>query len=267
MKSAFEQYVTTIGTNGTMSFPVLDASNGGLPLLVVGPGYARNGVRFFVRMPTREEASQYPAPMNVDRKSVRFEAVMLYLSAPMPLHYTVEFTRVISGTERGRMKKHPAHLWCPDNDSAIYPANKITIPTMKCEDMIEFEGTSYWFNAKERESRRERRNPLYWPPPPEPPPPVRTVQTISLMLLVKMHWIPMSSVAMRKNVRVVEGSPIDWVSSGTPPEPIPAERVIEPSAQPDPGSHSTNAESSPSAPADSEQQSWAASSPKPKKKL
>lgn len=261
-RSAFEQYVTTVGTNGTMSFPVLDAASGGLPLLVVGPDYQRNGIRFFVKMPDREEAMRLPAPMKYDRSTVTFEPVMLYLDGPLPPHCTMKFHRVISGKERGKLKKKPAHLWEPQDATAIYPANTLQMPTLRCSDVIEFEGVSYWFNARESKRRTPKRNIFHWPPPPEPPPPVKMANPVSLMLLVKMHWIP--KAAKRKSFRVVEGSPVDWVSTPGAPEPVAAERMMNPT--PDPGSRGASSGEDPAGSPDSDEQSWASSARPPKRR-
>jgi len=259
--SAFEQYVTTVGTNGTMSFPVLDAASGGLPLLIVGPNFTRNGIRFFVKMPDREEAMRLPAPLKYDRSTVTFEPVMLYLDGPLPPHCTMKFHRVVAGTERGKLKKKPAHLWEPQDATAIYPANQIQMPTMRCSDVIQFEGVSYWFNARERDRSGSKKNIFHWPPPPEPPPPVKMSHPVSLMLLVKMHWIPKTN--QRKSFRVVNGSPIDWASTPGAPEPVDAERMMNPT--PGPGSHEASSAGAPGGSPGSDEQSWASSGHPPKK--
>lgn len=262
MKSVFENYVTTVGTNGTMSFPLLDAQSGGLPLLVVGPDFTRNTIRFFVKMPDLEEAMRLPAPMKYDRSTVTFEPVMLYLDGPLPPHCTMKFHRVVCGKERGKLNKAPAHLWEPQNETAIYPANRVQAPTMRCGNTIEFEGVSFWFNSREQDRKKEpKRNIFHWPPPPEPPPPVKMTHPVSLMLLVKMHWIPKGS--QKKSFRIVNGSPVDWAGTPMTRDPIEAERVMDPVATP--GSHGANDEEDHEEYPGFSEPSWAASSRVPRK--
>jgi hypothetical protein len=220
--SGFERFVTTVGTNGTMVFPLLDARNAGIPTFIVGPSYRRNGIRFYARMPSVDEAERLPSPMGYDRRSVTFEPVLLYIDGPLPPHCTGEFHRVMSGKNRGKMDKKPLHKWYPLEDTAIYPAAQINIPTLRPDETIEFEGSSYWYNPKQATRTVSQRPSMYRPySQPEPPPSIESQRPVSLMLLVKLKWLP--NDVKKKNIQVVEGSPIDFVN---PPQPLAPEAPV-----------------------------------------
>lgn len=224
----FDSFVTTVGTNGTISFPLRDAGTAHIPTLRVGPQYRRNAVRFFAKMPTKEEASRLPAPLKCDRSSVTFEPVMLYIGGPLPPHCTAMFTRVLAGKNRGKMSKKPIHQWAPQTDSLIYPAATIQLPALRPEEAIEFEGVSWWYNARPpRAGQRQRLNPFAYPLPPEPPPDIDSLHPVQLMLLVRMKFLPRT--VGKKKFRVVQGSPVDWNAQPTSINPeSPAPEVFHP---------------------------------------
>lgn len=225
----FDTFVTTVGTNGTITFPLQDAANAQIPVLPIGPHYRRNPFRFFVKMPSKEEAEKLPAPLRFDRKTVTFEPLQLYIGGPLPPHCTAKFTRVMSGTYKGKINKKPLHQWTTQVDTTIYPAAPIELPALRPGEIIEFEGVSWWYNARPpRAGQRVRTNPFAYPQPPEPPPNIAMRMPVHLMLLVKMKWLPKE--VRRKNIRVVQGSPIDWTVSPSAISPeAPAPEVQTPS--------------------------------------
>lgn len=228
----FDSFITTVGTNGTLTFPLRDAANASITTLRVGPGFRRNPIRFFAKMPTKEESIKLPAPLTSDRDSVTFEPIMLYIGGPLPPHGTAKFSRILGGDHRGKINKHPLHRWQPQEDTTIYPASSIEIPSLRPGENIEFEGVSWWWNTQEprRGTRREQPHPFAFPLPPEPPPNVAMMMPVNLMLLVRMKWLP-KEIA-KKHFRVVKGSPVSWTQTPMPMNPeAPAPDIPEPAQE------------------------------------
>jgi hypothetical protein len=227
----FDNFVTTVGTNGTITFPLRDAENSGITTLRVGPGYRRTPIRFFVKMPSREEAAKLPAPLKSDRETVTFEPLLLYVGGPLPPHCTAKFTRVLGGDHRGKIKKKPLHHWSPLEDTTIYPAAPIELPSLRPGEAIEFEGVSWFFNARPpRAGQQQRINPFAYPLPPETPPDIAMRQPVHLMLLVKMKWLPKEMGKSR--FRVVQGSPVGVGTTPTAATPeAPAPEIPTPSQE------------------------------------
>jgi hypothetical protein len=224
----FEQFITTVGTNGTLTLSLLDAETGGIPALVAGPGYRRNPIRFFAKMPNLKEAERLPAPLRCDRKTVSFAPISIVLDSPLPPHYTASFHRMIGGKEKGSLAKRAVHMWSPLEDTALYPAIAIRMPSIKPGETIEIEGVSYWYN--ERRTRRQN-NPYHYPLPAESPPPVISRMPVSLRILIKMTWLPMETG--KKRIQVVDGSPLQESPYAFPMDPPRNEADHEPISMPE----------------------------------
>ena len=218
----FEPFVTTVGTNGTITLPLLDEKTGGIPIMKIGPHHSRNGIRYYVKMPSKEDALHLPAPLNADPESVTFEAVLVYTDGPLPPHSTAHFFRVYGGKEKGKISKKPIHRWQPRADTSIYPANDVRIPHLRPSDTIEFEGVSYFYNPKQQSNKS---NPFHWPLPSVPAPDVTSEHAVMIMLLVRMHWLPKDNP--KKRFRVVKGSPVDWSSTPVAATPTAENPVVE----------------------------------------
>jgi len=230
----FDSFVTTVGSNGTMTLPLRDATNAGITTLHVGPLYRRNPVRFFAKMPTLEEATRLPCPLKNDRNSITFDPLFVYLGGPLPPHCTVEFGRVMSGKNRGKMNKKPVHRWNPLEETVIYPAATIQIATLRPSETIELEGVSWWYNAKPPRAG-QRNHSFMYPLPAEPPPQTRSMHPVQLMLLVRLKWLPKES--SRKQFRVVKGSPLDHTAPSMPLNPeAPAPEIPQPAQDSEPSS-------------------------------
>lgn len=222
----YEPFITTIGTNGTITMPLLDAKTGGPPILVIGPVYKRNAFRFFAKMPSLEDAAQLPAPITADRMTVSYEPLLVYQDGPLPPHATGHIYRVVAGREKGKMPKKDFHLWDPDENTAIYPAAKIRIPTLKPDEVIEFEGVSHFFNPETPKYSQKGKplNPFHWVVMPEDPPAVELHAAMMFRLLVKLHFLPLRH--SKKRYHVVEGNPVQWAHA-----PVTPPRETEPEHQ------------------------------------
>ncbi len=228
---AFQPFVTTVGADGTLVIPLTDASNAGITVLIVGPGYKRNGVRYFVKMPDLKEARRnLPVPIGYNRDSVTFEPKALVVSAPLPAHCTIAFVRIRHGSEKGKITKKAAHLWSPLDETALYPAATIQIPPLSPGETLDIEGTTYWFNDRNYR-KRQSKSPLHIPHPPEPPPEVKSLLPGSFQLLVKLHWLP--NELRKRSFTYVSGSPLGGTpqsgSVGTEPAPT----FVDPEEEPD----------------------------------
>lgn len=219
--AAFQPFVTTVGADGTMVMPLSDASSSGIPILIVGPGYSRNAVRYFVTMPDKEEAVRHlPVPIGYNRESVTFEPRALIVSGPLPFHCTVMFIRIRAGSDKGKISKKAAHLWSPLDNTALWPAIPLNMPPLSPGETLDFQGTSYWYNDSNYKNRKAK-SVLTFPLPPEPPPQVLTKMPASLQLLVKLHWLPNDT--RKRQFSFVNGSPIGHESdtrqadTGAPP--------------------------------------------------
>jgi hypothetical protein len=217
--NTFHHLSATVGTNGTLTLPLCDASTGGSPIIVVGPAYRRNPARYFASMPNIEEAEKLPTPLGYDKKSVSFQPTIVILDGPLSPHCTVQFVRVICGNERGKITKRALHSWTPLNDTSIYPSAAIQISPLKPGDTLELEGVGYWIRTQYGENRK--RNAYRLPSISEPPPQVRTRHVVHLQVLIKMSWLP---IQQGRGVRVVNGSPLDWPRSPDPLDSTPAQQ-------------------------------------------
>lgn len=211
-RNTFHHLSATVGTNGTLTLPLCDSNTAGPPMMVVGPGYRRNNIRYYTSMPNIEEADRLPAPLGYDKRTVSFQPTMIILDGPLSANYTVEFVRITAGGERGKLAKRPLHRWTPLNDTSIYPAQTIQILSLKPGDTIEFEGVSYW-TREQNGGRTPKKNRFKLPTMNQHPPQVPTKQVVHLQIVVKMSWLP-----QRKNtgMRIVHGSPLDWPRAPSP---------------------------------------------------
>ena len=183
-------------------------------MLMVGPSYRRNPVRYFATMPNIEEAENLPAPLGYDKRSVSFQPIIVILDGPLSHGCTVEFIRILCKGERGKISKKPLHQWSPLDDTSIYPAQAIQIAPLKPGDTLELEGVSYWVRAQKRSQRKKGNFQL--PAMTETPPQITTRSVVHLQVLIKMSWLPTSK---SRGFRVVNGSPLDWPR---PPSPAQA---------------------------------------------
>ena len=226
--AALSPFVTTVGTDQTLTKPLLDAETGGVTRLCYGPEYRRHNLRFFIRMPSLKEAETLPVPMGHDRSSVTFEPYMLVMPNPMPSSVTAEFYRIIGPEGPGKVGKRKLHLWTPEIDTAIYPSLVIHMPTMKPDDTLELHGTSFWHNP-----RRRARSPqafVDYPPGWDPPPPVTTYTPLQILVMIRMKWLP--NGRQRHRTDYVHGSPLHAPAPPAPPlYGEPERQRIEPGAE------------------------------------
>lgn len=199
---------TSVSTNGMLAVPLLDAETTGMSCLAVGPERRRNVVRWFCKMPDAMAAEAFPTPMGRDRKSISFEPLMLVLDSQLPPHMTGSITRVTCGKEVGKVKKIEIHRWSPQIESGIHPVNSVEAGSLRPGEIIEFEGVSWWYSTKER-GHKEFHFLL-----PERPPEIRTRMPVSIRLLMKLRWLPLSMA--NKNIRIVDGDPLGEVQPIAP---------------------------------------------------
>lgn len=221
----FERFVTTVGTNGTIAMPLFD-SEGGIPLMRIGPGFDRNSVRFFVKMPELDDVGHLPAPMNADRKTVTFEPRFVFINSPIPMNCEAKFTRIISGKEKGKMTKKEISKWQANQETTIYPAANISMAALRPGDTIELEGVSYFKRERIKsyaERKREKKNLFAWSGGGNAPPPNAEMRhPIGMVLLVKLNYLPKTGA--RKKYRVVEGSPLTWSNAPQAQDPDDSEK-------------------------------------------
>lgn len=189
----------SVSTNGMLAIPLLDAETAGTCCLAVGPLHRRNAFRWFCKMPEMMEAEALPTPMGRDRTSITFEPLMLVLDSPLPPHMTACITRTTRGKEVARVKKVELHKWKPAIETGIYPVNIVEAASMRPGEIIEFEGVSWWYSQKEKGNKRHFL-------PPERLPEMRTRMPVSLRLLMKLRWLPLSTA--NRNIRIVDGDPL-----------------------------------------------------------
>lgn len=201
MNQALEPFIHTVGTDGTLTLPLLDAKTNGIVQLVSGPLYARNALRFYVRMPSLKESCQYPRPMQYDPDTIRFEPKMLLFNTWLPSDITGHLYR-ISGPEGGqKLAKTKFHHWTPNEETIIYPAIRIQYPFLKPEQILEFEGVSYWKNPLN--NRKSKSTQGVCPVNQY----VKNHVPVQFLMIVKFSWLPRKSVTSPR-VHYVKGSPL-----------------------------------------------------------
>lgn len=212
----FEQFVTTVGTNGTITMPLVDAKTGGTATIVTGPGLHRNGLRYFSRMPKLEECDNIPAPMSADRSSITFHPTLLYIDGPLPPNATCSIFNVHSNGEKGKISKLPIHEWTAVKETGIYPARPFSASFLKPGQIIEFDGTSWFLNPRPTRGKKAANNALnwHWSPIRMEPPAVKIVSPLRLLLMLEVSFLP--KTGDRKRFKCVEGSPIDFVQTTDP---------------------------------------------------
>jgi hypothetical protein len=206
-------FVTTVGTDQTMSMPLLDAETGGITRLISGPDYRRNSLRYFLRMPDKDEAEKLPCPMGFDRNSITFEPYLIVAPNPIPDCVTAQFYRITGPEGRGKIGKRKIHLWQSQIDTGIYPCHPIQIHSLRPGQTMEIEGNSFWFNPR----RTRRAGQVYVAASPEwsPAPPIKTFVPFQLLVMVKMKWLP-KNVA-KGHTEYVHGSPLQAPAPAPPP--------------------------------------------------
>jgi hypothetical protein len=209
--------VTTVGTDQTLTKPLLDADTGGVTRLCAGPEYRRHNLRFFLRMPSEDEAEKLPCPMGFDRKSVTFEPYMLVLPNPLPHNVTAQFYRINTPDGRGKIGKRKLHLWHPEVDTAIYPSLAVNVGSLQPGQPLELHGTSYWYNPRSgrRTTRQSTQTFVNAAPDWMPPPPVVTYSPFQILVMIRMKWLP--ATAQDHRTEYVSGSPIHAPAPAMPP--------------------------------------------------
>lgn len=176
--------LVTVGSDGKLSVPVMDARTNSFACAFVGPRDRRNALRWFVRMPEREDAERFPCAMGYDRKSVRFEPYMLYVDSPVPERTSVVISKVVCGSEVGKIDKTPIERWSPVPDETIcWPAMPFSVGSVAPGQAVEFVGSSWWRRTPGRR-RAEAWEPLERGPQMEVP------RVMSVCCLVRMSWLP-----------------------------------------------------------------------------
>lgn len=176
--------VVTVGRDGNLSIPVVDARTNTMASAIVGPKDRRNAIRWFVRIPTIDEAERFPCPMGYDRKTVRFEPYLLYVDSPIPLRTQVSFHKVICGPEVGRISKTTIDMWSPTpQETILWPALPFSVGSVAPGQVVEFIGSSWW----RRSQGRKRLDP--WEQI-ERGPQFEETRMMSMNCLVRMSWLP-----------------------------------------------------------------------------
>ncbi len=198
-------HVATIGSNGTLVLPVLDSRTGGQASVVVGPGTRKNAFRWFVTTPRLEDAERFGCPFGYERRSVRFEPVLLYVDYPVPPMTGVSLVRVACGSEAGKIAQTQIDRWVPTEETIHWPAMAFSSNTMAPDQTLEFEGSSWW-----KRDFRGKKTMDPWVMTTSPPLGTE-VRTLSILCLFRMTWLPKKTGA---KYQFVNGS-----AMGAPPTP------------------------------------------------
>lgn len=217
MNTPFDGYMVTAGSNGSLVLPMVDTSTSGMPSLKIGPYFAKNPLHLSIVMPEREEAYNLPAPLKADRRSVRFQPVLLYLDMPLMPQTSFHFDRVSSMEERGKIMKTPAHTWEPHERTAIYPSLAVQMAPVLPGERVHFDGWSFFVRKKKGISKPGSRVVTPFDANFDPPEMTRFIN-VRILCLVEMTWSNMERPGKRK-IQVVRGDPVIW-STGQAPEPI-----------------------------------------------
>lgn len=180
----FGGLVVTVGRDGNLSIPVVDARTNSMAMALVGPKDRRNAVRWFVRLPTLEESERFPCPMGYDRKTIRFEPFLLYVDSPIPHRTMVSFHKVMCGSEVGKIDKTTLDRWMPTPQETIHwPALSLSIGAVAPNQVVELLGSSWW-----RKGPGKKRLDTWEIP--DRGPQFEEQRILSVYCLVKMSWLP-----------------------------------------------------------------------------
>jgi hypothetical protein len=194
------------GTNGLVTIPLTDAETGSTPQVKSGPGFARNSLRFFARMPSLEQATQLPAPGDRDRASIRFEVKCLVYTSFLGPNTTGHFYRIDTPHGRGRLSERKLHLWTPNEESGAWPAHVAHAPLLNPGDFVEIHGVSWFYNPGVKQGRGSVLHNANVPrtdPPPYPVP-----YPMEFFLVCRAQWLPKAGT---REVRLVDGDPMTWI--------------------------------------------------------
>lgn len=216
-----EAFVGTIGSNGTLVLPFLDAVTNSVPCWILGPDERRNPVRWFLRMPELEDAEKFPAPLGRDRRSIRFSPTLVYLENMAPPNITGMLDRVLAGESEGSVTKKCMHLWRPLPDTVHFPAHEIRTRELKPGEALELQGATWWRKSRRRKPEYEWEKDLFK----DRSSSVTERQPLSMLCLIKMTWLP--STPRKMSYRVVNGSPTmrNPSTATTPMEPMVGEFI------------------------------------------
>ena len=217
VNTPFDTYMVTAGSNGSLVLPMVDTTTSGMPSLKIGPYFAKNPLHLSIVMPEREEAYNLPAPLKADRRSVRFQPVLLYLDMPLMPQTSFHFDRVSSMDERGKVHKTPAHMWEPHERTAIYPSLPVQMAPVLPGERVHFDGWSFFVRKKKGTLKPGSRVVSPFDANFDPPEMSRYVN-VRILCLVEMTWSTMERPGKRR-IQVVQGDPVVW-STGQAPEPI-----------------------------------------------
>jgi len=194
-------FQTIIGSNSTITMPLLDAKTNGMTTLYVGPEYGRNSFRFYARMPEQDQAETYPAPFQFDRSSITFTPKYLIIQTPMPFDLDGKIYRLSGPDGTHHLSKKRLSRWTPNQETVVYPSLPISMPSLKPGQTVEFDGVSYW-RGKGSYARSRRSHTRM------PPPPVKMPYPVHFLLMLEMIWLPKR--APRHRVEIVSGSPLGY---------------------------------------------------------
>lgn len=228
---AFSPFLTTVGTNGTLTMSLVDANTSQIACLRAGNGYKRHPFRFFAKMPEREEAERFPSPLSYDRSTVTFVPTLLVLDQPLPPHFTAGFTRVVTlKGDLGKLTKTAIHCWRPELESHLFPAARIECSSLRPGETVEFEGVSYWYNSTTKMRGARARDGFLSRAPSERPPSTEMRQAVSLRLFITMSWLPLH--VDNRGFQVVQGDPLHHASPAPVSTPWAPAPTFEPYAPP-----------------------------------
>lgn len=187
-----------IGAQRDLALPLVDANfHGGAPTIVTGPSDRRHPLRWYVTLPTQEDAERLPAPLGHDRNSVKFDPVLLYLDRILPPSTTAVFHTMRCGGKDFPIERTCMHRWTPQPETIHWPAFPLQGTQMGPGETLELSGHGYWM--KPSRHKNHRREAIYDPGESRFPPEFTTNHVVSVLCLFRISWLP----AQKKRVFVV----------------------------------------------------------------
>jgi hypothetical protein len=205
-------HIGAIGADQVLVLPLIDSRTNGISMVQIGPKDRRHPFRWFVRLPNIEDAERFPCPFGYDRKSVRFDPVILYYDHPVPPRTSAVINRIVCGADVGKCAQTSIEQWIPTQETVHLPALPISIPSLAAGQILEFIGTSYWRKGpgKNRVDGWTKR---------EAGPSAVENRTLSILCMFKMTWLPKETSKTRYQVmsgRVTDRAPIAPVADSAP---------------------------------------------------
>jgi|GEM_PF-5160640 len=216
----------TVGSDMTIVLPLSDSKTNGPASAIVGPKERKNAFRWFVRTPDLRDAEKFACPMGYDRRSIRFDPVLLYLDHPFPPRTAATIKRVVCGSETGKIRGTQLDQWTSTRETIHWPALEFEAPTIGPCQVLEFEGTSWWKKGPWGKTMdpwlKGERGPVG-----------TEIRTLSVLCLFRMSWLPRET---RSRFQFVDGSavhrpPISVVAREAPQSVAPAPPEVEPPDQ------------------------------------